>query len=75
MAGAERGGSVRGRRLERAIQGDFGIRRGHPLPYGAAARREGVNFSVFSKHATAVTLVLYAPGESEPLLETVVFTF
>ena len=51
------------------VRGDFGIRRGHPLPYGAAARRDGVNFSVFSKHATGVTLVLYAPGDDESLLE------
>jgi len=56
-------------RLLRAVTGEFGIRRGHPLPYGAAARRDGVNFSVFSKHATAVTLVLFLPGEEEPVLE------
>jgi glycogen operon protein len=56
-------------RLLRAVRGDFGVRRGHPLPYGAAARRDGVNFSVFSRHATAITLVLLLPGEEEPVLE------
>ena len=56
-------------RLFRIVPGEFRVRRGHPLPYGAAARRDGVNFSVFSKHATAVSLVLFAPGESEPVLE------
>jgi len=56
-------------RLERAVRGEFGIRRGHPLPYGAAARRDGVNFSVFSMHATTVTLVLWNPGDAEPVLE------
>ncbi|HSD26635.1 MAG TPA: isoamylase, partial [Vicinamibacteria bacterium] len=56
-------------RLLRIVRGDFRIRRGHPLPYGAASRREGVNFSVFSRHATAVSLVLFAPGDGEPVLE------
>jgi glycogen operon protein len=56
-------------RLFRIVSGEFRVRRGHPLPYGAAARRDGVNFSVFSRHATAVSLVLFAPGEREPVLE------
>jgi glycogen operon protein len=56
-------------RLLRIVRGEFSVRRGHPLPYGAAARREGVNFSVFSRHATEMTLVLYAPGDAEPALE------
>jgi isoamylase len=49
--------------------GLLALRRGHPLPYGASARRDGVNFSVFSKHATSLTLVLFRPGESAPLAE------
>ena len=56
-------------RLLRIVRGVFGVRRGHPLPYGATARRDGVNFAVFSKHATAVALVLYLPGHPEPVLE------
>jgi glycogen operon protein len=56
-------------RLLRIVRAGFGVRRGHPLPYGASARREGVNFSVFSRHATEVSLVLFAPGEEEPVLE------
>ena len=56
-------------RLLRIVRGEFGVRRGHPLPYGSSARREGVNFSVFSKHATEVTLVLFFPGEPDPVLE------
>ena len=56
-------------RLLRIVKGKFRVRRGHPLPYGASARREGVNFSVFSRHATAVTLVLFVPGDEEPVLE------
>jgi len=69
MGGAESRGRAGRRRLERAVRGEFGIRRGHPLPYGAAARRDGVNFSVFSKHATTVTLVLWNPGDQDPVLE------
>jgi glycogen operon protein len=56
-------------RLLRALQGDFGVGRGHPLPFGAAPRRDGVNFAVVSKDATAVTLVLFLPGDEEPVLE------
>ena len=56
-------------RLLRAVPGDFRVRRGHPLPYGAAARRDGINFAVFSRHATAMTLVLFLPGEEGPVLE------
>ena len=56
-------------RLLRVARGEFGIRRGHPLPYGAVARREGVNFSIASHHATGVTLVILLPGEEDPVLE------
>jgi glycogen operon protein len=56
-------------RLFRLVSGEFHVRRGHPLPYGSAVRRDGVNFAVFSRHATAMSLVLFAPGESEPVLE------
>jgi glycogen operon protein len=56
-------------RLLRIVRGEFSVRRGHPLPYGATARREGVNFAVFSKHATELTLVLFLPGEPQPVLE------
>ena len=37
----------------------FRIRSGWRLPPGATATAEGVNFSVFSRHASAVSLVLY----------------
>ncbi len=51
------------------IARDFEIQRGHPLPLGATPRRNGVNFSVFSRHASAVSLVLFAPGADEPMVE------
>jgi isoamylase len=56
-------------RLLKLVTGDFGVRRGHPLPLGASVRRDGVNFAVFSKNATDVSLVLFLPGEREPVLE------
>jgi isoamylase len=58
-----------GDRLLRLVRGDFGVRRGHPLPLGSTVRRDGVNFAVFSRHATDVSLVLFVPGEVEPVLE------
>jgi isoamylase len=47
----------------------FEFSRGSPLPFGATVLRGGINFSVFSKHATSVTLILFFPGEAEPLVE------
>jgi isoamylase len=49
--------------------GRFVVRRGTPLPFGASFMRGGVNFSLLSQHADAVTLVLFDPGGTEPLLE------
>ena len=48
---------------------DFEISRGHPLPFGAMTTRGGVNFAVFSRHATEVWLVLFADDEDEPVAE------
>ncbi len=56
-------------RLLRIVRGDFAVRRGHPLPYGASVRRDGVNFAVFSPRASEMLLVLFLPGEREPVLE------
>ncbi len=56
-------------RLLRIVRGEFAIRRGHPLPYGASVRRDGVSFSVFSRHASEMVLVLFAPGDPDPVLE------
>ncbi|MBF0537384.1 MAG: glycogen debranching protein GlgX [Nitrospirae bacterium] len=49
--------------------GNLEIFRGNPLPMGATVRGGGVNFAIFSKHATAVTLVIFAPGERELVAE------
>ena len=31
----------------------------HPLPYGASLQEDGVQFSVFSRHAESISLLLY----------------
>ncbi|TDX58996.1 glycogen debranching protein GlgX [Orenia marismortui] len=42
------------------------IRRGKALPFGATIVPGGVNFSIFSKHATSCELVLFKKHEQEP---------
>lgn len=51
------------------IQG-YKARPGKPLPFGATfVQGGGVNFSVYSSHATACTLVLFDKGEQQPKAE------
>src|SRR5579864_8804865 len=43
------------------------VRSGVPLPLGAHARGDGVNFAIFSRHATGVRLDLFdRPGAAAP---------
>lgn len=49
--------------------GNYRIRIGHPLPFGASETPGGVNFSVFSHHATSCTLVLYERDDPNPIAE------
>lgn len=49
--------------------GDFWLRAGRPFPFGASFVPGGVNFSIFSRHATRCTLVLFHPGAAEPFGE------
>jgi len=49
--------------------GPFKVERGKPLSFGATPLRNGINFSLFSKHATAASLVLFQPGDNKPLAE------
>jgi len=44
--------------------GKYATRPGVRYPTGATHSLEGVNFSVFSRHATGVELLLYAQGDS-----------
>ncbi|MGH3914133.1 MAG: glycogen debranching protein GlgX [Pseudonocardiaceae bacterium] len=47
----------------------FAVRPGRALPFGATPVPGGVNFSIYSNHATSMTLVLFRRGEREPLVE------
>jgi isoamylase len=47
----------------------FGLRPGSPYPLGATVVTRGINFSVFSKHAIAASLVLFRFGQDEPFAE------
>ena len=48
----------------------FVVHPGHPRPFGATPTIGGVNFAVFSRHATSVRLCLYARAEDgEPVFE------
>ncbi|MGH7790188.1 MAG: glycogen debranching protein GlgX [Candidatus Binatia bacterium] len=48
---------------------ELGVLHGSPLPFGSTQTRWGVNFAVFSAHATTMTLVLFAPHQHAPLCE------
>jgi glycogen operon protein len=39
------------------------------MPFGVTETRRGLNFAIFSSHATAMALVLFATREEPPLLE------
>ncbi len=58
-----------GKRLLDATVTDFTIRTGHPQPYGVSRQAAGVNFAIFSRHATMVILALFRPGAAEAVLE------
>ncbi len=47
----------------------FLSRAGTPLPMGSSVTTAGVNFSLFSRHAEKVTLVLFQPGQESPCAE------
>ncbi len=57
------------KRLLDAVTTDFAILRGHPQPFGVSILASYTNFAVFSRHATHLTLVLFRPGETEPIME------
>lgn len=57
------------KRLLDSVNTDFVALRGQPQPYGVSNLAEGVNFAVFSRHATSISLVLFQPGSPEPVRE------
>ena len=46
-------------------RGDYTVELGNPLPLGATVLAEGVNFSIFSRHAYSVSLILFDSAESK----------
>lgn len=49
--------------------GDHRVSCGHPLPFGVSHVPGGVNFSIFSAHATGCTLVLFRKESETPFAE------
>ena len=49
--------------------GNFVLLRGQPFPFGASPISGGVNFSIYSNYATAITLVLFKREAPEPFAE------
>lgn len=49
--------------------GDYRLRAGKPYPFGATIVPNGVNFAIFSRHATACVLVLFQKGTPQPMAE------
>ena len=47
--------------------------RGKALPLGATRMDGGINFAIFSEHATHVWLCLFKPGERSPFEEIGMF--
>jgi len=47
----------------------YRLRLGKPYPFGASLVPGGVNFSIFSRHATSCTLVLFEKHADKPLVE------
>jgi glycogen operon protein len=47
----------------------YKLRAGKPFPFGASFVPGGVNFSIYSSHATACSLVLFEKGASQPKAE------
>ncbi|MBU1864294.1 MAG: glycogen debranching protein GlgX [Candidatus Omnitrophica bacterium] len=42
---------------------------GSPIPFGATAHHDGINFSLFSRNAKAVSIILSLPESADPLVE------
>jgi isoamylase len=42
----------------------YPVEKGHPHPLGATVQPDGVNFSVFSEHATGIDLLLFSAHDS-----------
>ena len=47
------------------MQQDYKLKHGKPYPSGSKFNDKGVNFSIFSRHAEQVELLLFASAESD----------
>lgn len=47
----------------------FETSRGFPQPFGTSKHPDGINFALFSKHASHVSLCLFQPTEDQPVYE------
>ncbi|WP_462329070.1 glycogen debranching protein GlgX [Thiohalocapsa halophila] len=50
-----------------AMSQTYPVRPGRRYPPGASISDEGINFSLYSRHATGATLLLYEPGAEAPI--------
>ncbi|MDR2078393.1 MAG: isoamylase, partial [Treponema sp.] len=51
--------------------GNFVVSAGKPLPLGASVTETGVNFAIFSRHATTVVLVVFESAEADSRYEEI----
>ena len=56
---------------QRTASPPYTTRSGSRFPSGATAGTDGVNFCIFSRHATAVELLLYAAADSPAPFQTI----
>ena len=47
----------------------YAVRVGRPFPLGATPQEGGINFAIYSRHATAINLVLFSADGAEPVAE------
>ncbi len=53
------------------MQQDYKLKHGKPYPSGSKFNDKGVNFSIFSRHAEQVELLLFASAESDEPLQII----
>lgn len=58
-----------GQRTSEKQVSSYTVLPGHALPFGATPVEGGVNFSIYSRHATSCTLVLFQKDEKQPFAE------
>jgi glycogen operon protein len=54
------------------VFGNFTVEEGNPLPLGASLTAGGVNFSIFSRHALSVTLILFESSATDAAFQEII---